>query len=298
MSAGQIHDLGYKRYVGTRRSRATRWRVILRHQLASGWKTWWRFKVWLVAAFLVTAVIAGFLVLASDRTIQSLANANGVVATLIDGLLPQSVDFYSKIGFLVSLTIGATLVAGDLQAGAFTFYFARSLRPRDYVLGKLAGVGILMSLIMLLGPLVLAGLRLGLSGSTDQLVALLPVVPKALAVGALGTALFTAVPLGFSALVTSKRYALAIWAAYYLMVGGIAYLAALATTPALAAINLGAALHAAALHIFGLRMIQRGVLDIPLGAALLSIGIHVALAIAVMLWRVRDAQRTGVVSGS
>ena len=36
--SGQIHDLGYKRYVGTRRSQGTRWRVIMREQISNGWK--------------------------------------------------------------------------------------------------------------------------------------------------------------------------------------------------------------------------------------------------------------------
>ena len=32
---GKIYDLGYKRYVGTKRSVGTRWLVIMRHQAAS-----------------------------------------------------------------------------------------------------------------------------------------------------------------------------------------------------------------------------------------------------------------------
>ena len=55
MSAGQIHDLGYKRYVGSRRAVSTRWTVIMRHQIATAWAGWWRYKLWLVAAFLVTS---------------------------------------------------------------------------------------------------------------------------------------------------------------------------------------------------------------------------------------------------
>src|SRR5262249_8293976 len=47
---GTIHDIGYKRYVGTRRSVATRWRVIMRNQVAMGWKKWWRYKMPLFGA--------------------------------------------------------------------------------------------------------------------------------------------------------------------------------------------------------------------------------------------------------
>src|SRR5205814_2645936 len=121
-----------------------------------------------------------------------------------DGILPASTLWYGKLGFIASLTVSATVVAGDVESGAFTFYFARSVRPRDYVLGKLAALAGLLSLIMLAGPLVLAGLRLGLSDDLDQLLAALPILYKALAVGAVGTVIYAAVPFGFSALLASR----------------------------------------------------------------------------------------------
>ena len=136
-------------------------------------------------------------------------------APFIDTILPLSLIWYCKIGFLASLFLTVPTVAGDIQSGALTFYFARSLRPRDYVIGKLAGLGALISLIMLVGPVLLAGARLGLSDNLDQLIALLPTLPKALAIGALGTLIYTAVPLGFSAVLSNRGYAMALWVAYY-----------------------------------------------------------------------------------
>jgi hypothetical protein len=194
---------------------------------------------------------------------------------------------------VVSLAISATVVAGDLQSGAFTFYFARSMRPRDYVLGKIAGLGVILALIMAAGPLVLAAARVGLSGSFDQAIDMLPMLYKALAIGALGTLLYTAIPLGFSALIANRRHAMAVWAAYYLLVGWLALGLSLITTPAVAALDLGAALQAVSLHLFGLHAIGR-LGDPPTSAALIAILGHAAIAIGLVVWRVRAAQRTGV----
>jgi len=293
MSAGQIHDLGYKRYVGSRRSMETRWTVIMRHQLASAWKTWWRFKAWLVAAVVATAVAAGFLYLASGRIFRMLGGMSGQVIKFADGILPLSTLWYCKVGFIVSLTIGSTVVAGDVQSGAFTFYFARSVRPRDYVLGKLCGLGLLLSLVMLAGPLLLAGLRLGLSDDFDQLIELLPIVYKALAIGALGTLSYAAVPLGFSALIANRRYAMALWAAYYLVLGSMAQGIGLVTIPEIGALDLSAALNAISLNLFDLHLSGRN-LAISTTAALISILGHAAIAIGLVFWRVRNAQQTGV----
>jgi ABC-2 type transport system permease protein len=293
MSTGQIHDLGYKRYVGTRRSVATRWTVIMHHQLSSAWKTWWRFKVWLVAAVMATAIAAGFLYLASGKVFRMIGGMGGQAIKFADGILPLSTLWYCKVGFIVSLTIGSTVVAGDLQSGAFTFYFARSLRPRDYVIGKLVGLGILLSLIMLAGPLVLAGLRLGLSDNLDQMIDLLPILYRALAIGLLGTLVYAAVPLGFSALLGNRRYAMALWAAYYIVIGWMAQGVGYVTSPAIAALDLSAALNALSLNLFELHL-SGNTLAIPTSAALISILGHAALAIGVVLWRVRSAQQSGI----
>jgi len=293
-STGQIHDLGYKRYVGTRSSVGTRWTVIMRHQIATAWKGWWRFKLWLISAMMATAIAAGFLYLASGKLFRMMSGMGGQVIKFADGILPLSTLWYCKVGFIVSLTIGATLVAGDVGSGAFTFYFARSVRPRDYVLGKLAGIGVLVALIMLAGPVLLAGLRLGLSDDLDQLIALLPIVYKALAIGLCGTLIYTAVPLGFSSLFTNKWLALGLWAAYYLVLGSMAAgLGFLTRSPSVSALDLPSALQAVSFALFDLHL--NGPRDTTsLGPALASILGHAAIAIGLVFWRVRAAQQAGV----
>lgn len=295
--SGQIHDLGYKRYVGARLASSTRWIVIMRNQIAHAWKTWWRFKSAIGLAVIVTVIAGGVMFLLQDRTVKGVVLPNGIAATLTDGALPRSIQWYSRVAFLVSLTIGSRVVAGDIQSGAFTFYFARSVRPRDYVLGKLVGMCLLVGMIYMLGPLMLGIARLGLAENTDELIDLLPVIPKALAIGVLGTLAFAAVPLGFSALVQNPRYAMALWAAYYLLVGGMAWVLSRVTDSGVAALDLAASLDRIAFWLYDLELVWGRAKRIDPGVALVSVLAHATAAIGIIVWQVRRAHLRGIGGG-
>jgi len=266
--------------------------VIARHQIALGWKTWWRFKAALGLAVITMCIAGGMMMFASDRKSQ-LGQAQFLAQRLIDTALPESIIWFCRAGFLVSLTIGATVVASDVESGAFTFYFARSVRPRDYVLGKLVGLCALVGFVVFAGPLVLAGLRLGVSDSTDELVSHLVILPKTLAVGAIATIAYAAVPLGFSALLPNRRTALGLWAAYYLVFGSMVYVLGHVASPWIAALDLPRAVQAVAFHLFDLEFRDRDP-AIPLDAAIGSLSIHIAAAIAIVTYQVSRAQKSGV----
>jgi len=289
-----IHDLGYQRYVGTRRTAATRWRVIVRNQLSIAWKTWWRYKAVLALAVIVTFVAGGFMYLASDQRVRAFGRA-GIPQMMKEVAIPVALQWYCRIAFLLSLTLSAGVVATDMQSGAFTFYFARSIRPVDYVIGKLAGMVLLVATITLAGPVLLAALRIGLSGDdTESLADALPVLLKVFAIGGLATLVYAAVPLGFSALVPNRRYALALWAAYYLVVGAMAIGIGYATSHSLGALQLPSAIEAVTLRLFDVEILHGLDAKVPLSAGLISIGAHVVVAIGLVGWRVRAAQQSGV----
>jgi len=293
---GRIHDLGYQRYVGTRRPPSTRWIVIMRHQIATAWKTWWRYKTAIALAVIVTFVFGGYMYFSSEAMSRLATLGGGGLLKWVDAALPQAIENYCRVAFYVTLTIGAGAIAGDVQTGAFTFYFARSVRPRDYVLGKLVGFATLVGAITIGGPLVLALIRLGVCDSWDEVVAHLSIVPEALAVGVLATLVYATVPLAFSALVPNRRTALALWAAYYLVFGAIAQRVGATSGGEYAMIDLLAAVRTVGYHLFGIAP-ARGWgshWGQPVGAALVSIGIHSALAISIVWWRVTGAQKAGV----
>jgi len=289
---GTIHDLGYKRYAGSRLAASTRWRVVMRNQITTSWKTWWRFKSSLALAVITTFIAGGVMFILNDKVIRDFAGA--AASTMADAALPKSIEWYTRAGFLVSLTIGARIVASDLRSGAFTFYFARSVRPRDYVLGKLGGMVVLMALISLAGPVILAFARLGLSQDTSQLLATLHLVPKAIAIGLLGTLVFATVPLAFSSLIANARYSMALWAAYYLVFGWMVSLLGRVSKSWIGVLDLATSLDAIALDLFDLRLFRgrAGHLDPTL--ALISVLVHVGVALAIVSFQVRRAHGSGV----
>jgi hypothetical protein len=299
MTTGAIHDLGYKRYAGTRRDAGTRWRVIMRHQIAMAWKTWWRFKAWLGMAVLVSFIAGAVMYIFSNKLFHGMGRAGEMALMVQDVALPKAIGWYCSAAFLCSLTLGATVIAGDVQSGAFTFYFARSVRPRDYVIGKLAGFGAIMAILTMVGPLLLAGLRLGLCSSMSDLVNHLVLVPKALLCGALATCAYAAVPLGFSALADSRRTALALWAAYYLVGGTIeSMVGTISHTSWISALDIPTAVEGVAGKLFDVPslggMLGGPASHVTVTAGIVSIGLQVLLAIAVMFVYVDRSQKTGV----
>ena len=294
--SGQIHDLGYKRYVGTRLAPSTRWRVIMRQQIADGWKKWWRYKLSLGGAVITLCIAGGLLFFMTNEVVRGFgSDANHLALSFADGVVPLAIPQFCRMAFVLSLTLGAAIIATDNQSGAFTFYYVRSVRPRDYVIGKLMGYGFLVATLVLFGPLLLACFRLGLSDDTDQLISYLPILPKVLAIGLLATAAYTAIPLAISALVPNRRYALALWAAYYLIVGSIgSALAAVGIGGAAAAIDIQTALQAVTLEWFDIKILRGHPNSLDGISGFIVLAIEIAAAIVIIWYQVSRDQRSGV----
>jgi hypothetical protein len=286
----EIYDLGYKRYAGPRRAQSARWRVIMRHQIAQAWKGWWRYKLALALTFLATTVSGIVMYVYQDKAIKLFGDAAG--QRLADTVVPLATLTFCKIGFLVSMTISASAISDDSASGAFTFYFVRSTRPIDYVLGKLAGLYVLVLPIMLVGPLVLAGIQLALTPENHDIVDQLGVIPRTLAIGLLGTLIYAAVPLGFSAMAKGRMIALGGWAVYYLVIGNVASGFAAFVYGPIGALDLGTALSQTSIHLFGLEL--EGPLSVPLWASIPGILIPAIAAIAVASYKVKQAADSGV----
>lgn len=292
---GQIHDLGYKRYVGTRLAQSTRWRVIMREQIANGWKRWWRYKLALGGTVITACIAGGLMYFTTNRTIRSFGTqANDIALTFADGVLPLSIPFFCRMAFVLSLTLGATIIASDTRSGAFTFYYVRSVRPRDYMLGKVAGYGFLVATLVLFAPLLLACFRLGLSDDTDQLVQYLDVVPKTLAITALATLAYTTIPLAISAIVPNPRYALALWAAYYLVVGSIAFALGVEMKSPIAVLDIQTAIQAVTLELFDITILRGDPNHLDGTTAAIGLVAQSLIAIGLIWYMVSRDQRSGV----
>jgi hypothetical protein len=287
-----IHDLGYKRYAGPRRSARSRWIVVMRNQIATSWKSWWRLKASIGIAVLTTFIAGGVMFIFKEKTINDLFG--NVASTFADSTLPKAIQWYSRAAFLTSLTIGAAVIANDVKSGAFTFYFARSVRPRDYVLGKLTGMLAVMAMVSCAGPVLLAIARLGLERDLDGVIRMLPWIPKAFAIGMLGTLVFSTVPLMFSALFANPRHALAIWAAYYLVFGfAVSRLGRMARSW-IGVLDISTSLDAIAIDLFELNLFRGRAGHLDPDEAMLSICLHIVIATIIIAIQVRRAHGSGV----
>jgi hypothetical protein len=295
LAKGEIHDLGYQRYVGARRPPSTRWRVIMRHQISTAWKGFWRFKAGLGYAVVMTAIFGGVMFLMSNKIFQ-MGGASSLRVFWSEAALPMSIEWFCRAGFYLSLTLGAGAIAGDLQSGAFTFYFARSTRPWDYIIGKISGYGVLVCAVTVAPLVVLAGVRLGISDTTAELVEHLTIVPKTIAVGGVIALAYTVIPLGFSALLPDRRNAIAAWAAFYLVFGFTMWLIARVSGGSLGVLDIPTACVTVAFDwlgfapIFGHRPARQASGEL----ALISILVQAGLAILILWLRVSRAQKSGV----
>lgn len=268
----------------------------MRHQIGTAWKTWWRYKLAIVLAVIVTFVWGGLQYFLANKMFRGMGGPGAQLLTFADATLPMSIEWYCRVAFYISLTLGAGVIAGDVQSGAFTLYFSRSVRPRDYVAGKLAGYGVIVATLTMAGPLLLAALRLGMSDTTDELVDHLSVVPKALAVGGIATLAYATVPLGFSALVHNRRYALGLWAAYYLVFGTIVQTIGFLSGGSIAALDLPTAVATVAFDLFDAHPLfgRRAAWQLSTNMAIASIVVHAIVAIGIVWYEVAKSQRTGV----
>jgi ABC-type transport system involved in multi-copper enzyme maturation permease subunit len=108
---------------------------------------------------------------------------------------------------LMAATVGAGLIADDLDSMALTLYLSRPLTAADYLVAKAAILGTLTALIAVL-PLVITPLLTALLGLFPWDIAL-EAVGISILLGLLFTAFFTALTLFLSSLTRRRAYAAA-----------------------------------------------------------------------------------------
>jgi hypothetical protein len=292
-----IHDLGYKRYVGTRRPQSTRWRVILKNVLATSWRGWWRMKIWMIGAVLTTVGIGIPMYLLRHDVFRELER-KGMVLSWADALVPISFAFYTWVGFILATSIAAGHVARDLRASAFEFYFSRPVRPIDYIAGKVGGVTVIMLFAVAAGPLLLSLFRVGLSDDVDEVMATLALVPRTALVGLLAAMAYAVVPLAMSALAPRPRITVALWVGYYFIFNVIVFgLSHKLHMPALDALGRRSAVGGLIFGLYDARPLDSGQVLPSVGASAIALIGYIALGILVLHWRLRSAERAGMGGG-
>ena len=131
-----IHDQGYKRYAGTR-SRGRAWLVIF----TTGVRAMMGNRKWI--ALMILSWIQ-FIV----RAVQFYIAANFSQAAIVAPSAATFRDFFDKQDlpvFIVTVWLGAALIAQDRRANALQIYLSKPLTRIEYIVGKLS---ILMAFLL------------------------------------------------------------------------------------------------------------------------------------------------------
>jgi ABC-type transport system involved in multi-copper enzyme maturation permease subunit len=158
-----VYKRRYNSYTGSQTPEWSRFFVLTRYAFADLFKS--RFFVILLVLCIVPCLFfAGYIFVANNQTVQLLMQL-------------RSADFFSvesqyfvfimmvqtQAAFLLNCWVGPVLIAGDLTNGALPLFLSRPFSRADYVLGKLAVLGILLSAVTWVPCLLLFSLQSGLA---------------------------------------------------------------------------------------------------------------------------------------
>ena len=158
-----VYKRRYNPYSGTLTPQWSRFFVLTRYAFAELFKS--RFFVILLILSLVPILFfAGYIFVANNKTVQLLMQMRSA------GLFSVENEYFimimvaqTQVAFLLNCWVGPVLIAGDLTNGALPLFLSRPFSRADYVLGKLAVLGLLLSAVTWIPGLLLFSLQAGLA---------------------------------------------------------------------------------------------------------------------------------------
>jgi hypothetical protein len=291
----EIHDLGYAAYTGPRAPVSRRFLAIARNVFAVAWKSRW-VKIPFLVAVGTTVASAVIMWVLRLKLAEEVRVRGGDFIPKAEDIVFHAVQFYEMSAFLLATVVACAAIADDLRLGAFQFYFSRPIRPRDYIGGKLLGLGLVIGVPMFAGPLVLAVVRLILADSMAQAWQLITIVPRAIALGVVGTAAFVLPAAGLGALLQKRQPAQALYAVYVVLISGAAYgMSVPLRFPMLRLVSILNDVTLVGRAIFGLPVDSHW--DPSAGAAAAALAVLCGAGLALVIWRVRGAETAGLGGG-
>jgi ABC-2 type transport system permease protein len=158
-----VYKRRYALYTGSLTPEWSRFFVLTRYAFADLFKS--RFFVLLLILTLVpTLFFAGYIFVANNKTVQLLLPAGPADLFSVEARFFMFVIIVqTQAAFLLNCWVGPVLIAGDLTNAALPLFLSRPFSRADYVLGKLAVLGLLLSGVTWVPSLLLFGLQAGLA---------------------------------------------------------------------------------------------------------------------------------------
>jgi ABC-type transport system involved in multi-copper enzyme maturation permease subunit len=158
-----VYKRRYNSYIGSLTPQWSRFFVLTRFAFADLFKS--RFFVLLLILSIIPCLFfAGYIFVANNQTLQLLMQMRSPDLFKVESpyfiviMLVQT-----NAAFFLNCWVGPVLIAGDLTNGALPLFLSRPFSRADYVVGKLAVLGILLSAITWIPCLLLFALQSGLA---------------------------------------------------------------------------------------------------------------------------------------
>src|SRR5262245_1511695 len=193
-----IHDQSYRRYAGMKAVAGRSWLVIA----WAGIRTFLRKRSFMG---LLLFALAPFIVRAVQLWISSNYPQASILAPSAE-TFRQFLEQQNFFVFVITVYVGAGLIANDRRANALQIYLSKPLMRSEYILGKLSVLFVFLVLVTLVPALLLLVLKVMFDGSFTFLRNNLFLIP-AIVVGALIQVLLASFTmLALSSLSKSARY--------------------------------------------------------------------------------------------
>jgi ABC-type transport system involved in multi-copper enzyme maturation permease subunit len=160
-----VYKRRYNSYTGSLTSEWSRFFVLTRYAFADLFKS--RFFVLLLIFSIIPCLFfAGYIFIANNKTVQLLMQLRSAdLFTVESQYFMIIVTVQTQAAFLLNCWVGPVLISGDLTNGALPLFLSRPFSRADYVLGKLAVLGLLLSAVTWIPCLLLFSLQSGLASN-------------------------------------------------------------------------------------------------------------------------------------
>ncbi len=140
-----VYERTWRRYSGDLTPLPWRWLVVTRYALADAFASR-LFTAFYALCFLPSVVGIFFIYLSHNVSLlQQLGMPADLMNVLTDKFFMLLFSWQALPAFLVAVIISPSLIAADLSNNALPLYLARPIDRREYVLGKMAVLALLLS---------------------------------------------------------------------------------------------------------------------------------------------------------
>jgi ABC-type transport system involved in multi-copper enzyme maturation permease subunit len=158
-----VYKRRYSPYTGALSPKWSRLFVLTRYAFADLFKSRF-FVILLILSLVPTLFFAGYIFIANNKTAQLLMQLRSAGLFLVETQYFMVIMIVqTQLAFLLNCWVGPVLIAGDLTNGALPLFLSRPFSRTDYVLGKLAVLGLLLSAVTWVPCLLLFSLQAGLA---------------------------------------------------------------------------------------------------------------------------------------